>query len=460
MINGLSIGDTRMKLLAGALLFGFASLASAQNSIVVGGGATLPAAGYGGDTSTRLQGPLRADTTGDGTLLGEYAKTQSSPSNLRVSYCQTGSGGGKNILAGNQLTAFAVNAACVASPNPIGFGATSLGETLAQPHFVGSDSPLSSTDLSNYAAGHTGITGAQPVQIPAVSGAIAIAFNKLDTSGNPVDSLALNETQVCKIFSGAIKTWQDPALASALPSGVSVTGPITIVYRSDGSGTTFNFSNHLSKACGATAAPPTGTGGNGVATKFKTDQLFTAATGALPAPTYFNTYSATLAESGNPAVVNGISITDGSIGYAEAANVASGFLTFATVNGFDPSNYGATTLPVSVNFDQIITGVDANGRPTLAASGLTTQCIGLVDPEVYATSTTKYPIVAVSYLLGNAKSNGLDVGQVRGVLFSPYNATVKAQVNTIGVAGAGLSWLSITGATPAQIQTKINGCVN
>ncbi|HMH68866.1 MAG TPA: hypothetical protein VK519_13215 [Pinirhizobacter sp.] len=39
-------------------------------------------------------------------------------------------------------------------------------------------------------------------------------------------------------------------------------------------------------------------------------------------------------------------------------------------------------------------------------------------------------------------------------------STVKGQVNTIGVAGAGLSWVSINGATSAQIQTKINSCVN
>jgi len=457
MINGLSIGYIRVKLIAGVLLFGFATLASAQNSIIVGGGATLPAAGYGGDVFVRLQGPLRADTTGDGTLLGEYAKTQTAP--LSVSYCQTGSGGGKNILEGNQVT-FAVNADCDASIRPTGFGATSLGETLAQPHFVGSDSPLSSIDLSYYAAGHAGISGAQPVQIPAVSGAIAIAFNKLDGSGNPVVSLHLTATQVCKIFSGVIKTWQDPALAAALPAGVSITGPITIVYRSDGSGTTFSFTNYLSKVCGATSAPPTGTGGIGVATKFKTDQTFTIATGAGNAPTYFQSYSASLPEPSNAAAVNVVVNTEGAIGYAEVANVAAGFLTFATVNGFDPSTYGATTLPVSVIYDQIITGVNNNGRPTLGASGLTTQCIGLVDPEDYATSTNHYPIVAVSYLLANAAANGLDVDKVRGLLFSPYNPVVKSQVNAIGVAGSGLSWLSINGTTPQQIQAKLNTCIN
>jgi ABC-type phosphate transport system substrate-binding protein len=457
MINGLSIGDTRMKLLAGALLFGFASLASAQSSILVGGGATLPAAGYAGDTTTRLQGPLRADTTGDGTLLGEYAKTQTSP--FSVSYCQTGSGGGKNVLAGNSPSTFTVNAACDGT-SPIGFGATSLGETLAQPHFVGSDSPIAASDLTNYSAGHA---SGQPVQIPAVSGAIAIVFNKTDTLGNPLPSLNLTEQQVCRVFSGNIKTWNDANLASAIPSGVTVSGPIKIVYRSDGSGTSFAFSNHLSKICGATAAPPVGTGGNGLATLFKTDQAF-----ATAASSYFASYSSSLGASGNPGVIAAIQdpTNDGAIGYAETANALNGFVSFASVSNkaapstfIDPSTYGGTTLPVSVTYDQVISGVNSLGRPTLAASGLSTQCIGIVNPEDYASPASGYPIVAVSYLLANSAANGLDVAHVRGVLFAPYNSTVKAQVNTIG-ASTGLSFLSINGATSAQIQTKINGCVN
>ncbi|WP_250634404.1 substrate-binding domain-containing protein [Pinirhizobacter soli] len=465
-----------MKLLAGALLFGFASLASAQNSIIVGGGATLPAFGYAGSTVNRLQGPLRADTTGDGSLLGEYAKTQSSPTNLRVSYCQTGSGGGKNILAGNQPTLFTVNAACAATPNPIGFGATSLGETLAQPHFVGSDSPLASTDLSNYAAGHT---SGQPVQIPSVSGAVAIVFNKAATKAGSANialtSLKLNETQVCQIFSGAVTDWSAlPASAfQTLPTGYTVSGPFKITYRSDGSGTSFAFSNHLSKVCGNTLAPPNGTSGNGVAVNFKTDQAYTTA-----AASYFSSYATggtspntwPIAANGNPGVIVAIqsSANDGAIGYAETANAlsASPAVHFASISRrttpttfINPSTYGGTVLPVDVNFDEIITGVNTFGRPNLGASGLTTQCIGIVNPEDYAEPASGYPIVAVSYLLGNSAANGLDVNQVRGVLFSPYNSAVTSQVFDIG-SGTGLSFLSINGATPAQIQTKINGCIN
>ncbi len=70
-----------------------------------------------------------------------------------------------------------------------------------------------------------------------------------------------------------------------------------------------------------------------------------------------------------------------------------------------------------------------------------------------------YPILAVSYLLGNSANNGADTTHVRGVLFSPYNTAVTDNVTTIG-ADTGLSYLTINGMTTAQIKNKINGCIN
>lgn len=70
------------------------------------------------------------------------------------------------------------------------------------------------------------------VQFPAVGGTIAIAFNKADCP-----SLRLTQKQVADVFLGKIKTWEQ------LKCGK---GPITVAHRSDGSGTTFAFTNSLS----------------------------------------------------------------------------------------------------------------------------------------------------------------------------------------------------------------------
>ncbi|MBB3227622.1 ABC-type phosphate transport system substrate-binding protein [Luteibacter sp. Sphag1AF] len=422
------MGQTRMKLAAGAVLMCLASVAGAQTTLV-GGGATLPAVGYGGDVSNRLITPT------NGSLLYAYSHVSGNPA---TTYCQTGSGTGKKILAGNDTGVANVSAACNATAVPTGFGGTGL----TQPHFVGSDSPLSASDYAAYGAGHS---VGQPVQLPAVAGAIAIVYKKTG-----VTSLKLTETQVCQIFSGQITSWSDSRLAgSGVPN--TATGSISIAYRSDGSGTSFALTNHLSAKCGATSI-----GGNGVATSFKTNQSFATAAAA-----YLSSYAGTLPASGNPAVVAAVLANDGSIGYAETANALTAGAKFASIANdsapttfVNPSNYGSP-LAVSLSYDKVIAdAVDTNGRPTLQALPLTNQCIAVVDPSNYATPASGYPILAVSYLLGNSQGNGSQLANVQSLLFAPYNSAIRTATANIG-AGTGLSFLTNADITT----TKINGCV-
>lgn len=427
MIFG-SNGNTRMKALAGALVLGMAAVASAAQAgtNLVGGGATLPALGYtGADVTHRLLSPVA------GSLLATYSAQTGNP---QTYYCQTGSGAGKNILAGGTIggVSYNVQNACPDSPTPTGFGANDTGvgrPDLTQPNFAGADSPLSATDYSNYRANRS---TSYPVEFPAVAGAVAIAFNK---SG--VSSLALTDTQVCQIFSGQITNWNQIS---------SVSGPINIVYRSDGSGTSFGFSNHLSAVCGGTASQ-----------HFVTDQAFTNVvakffTGGLP-----STWSG---KSGNPAVAAAVAAADGTIAYVEAANTLPPGVGAATVNGKDPFNdFGASPLAISassINYNSVINGANATtGRPVIAAiaNAPATQCIALVDPSAYSNPSSGYPIVAVSYLLANSANNGSDTTAVKNLMWAPYNSTITSQVSTIGQF-TGLSFLS-TSLTQSQVQ----GCV-
>ncbi|MFN9546050.1 MAG: phosphate ABC transporter substrate-binding protein PstS [Cyanobacteriota bacterium] len=70
------------------------------------------------------------------------------------------------------------------------------------------------------------------VQIPIVGGTIAVAYNKSDCA-----ALKLTQKQLADVFLGEIKTWEQ------LKCGK---GPIKVAHRSDGSGTTFAFTNSLS----------------------------------------------------------------------------------------------------------------------------------------------------------------------------------------------------------------------
>jgi phosphate transport system substrate-binding protein len=93
--------------------------------------------------------------------------------------------------------------------------------------FGATDEPLKASDYSKGAAGKRGV-----VQFPAVGGTIAIAYNKADCKG-----LKLTQKQAVDIFLGKITSWDQ------LKCGK---GKLTVAHRSDGSGTTFAFTNSLS----------------------------------------------------------------------------------------------------------------------------------------------------------------------------------------------------------------------
>jgi phosphate transport system substrate-binding protein len=109
--------------------------------------------------------------------------------------------------------------------------------------FGGSDSPLSAA-AGEVDAAKARCKGNPAWDLPLVFGPVAISY-KLDGVTSPI---TLNGETIAKIFSGAITTWNDPAIA-ALNSGVTLPAtPIKVIYRSDDSGTTDNFQQYLTAA--------------------------------------------------------------------------------------------------------------------------------------------------------------------------------------------------------------------
>jgi phosphate transport system substrate-binding protein len=66
-----------------------------------------------------------------------------------------------------------------------------------------------------------------------------------------------------------------------------------------------------------------------------------------------------------------------------------------------------------------------------------------VDPDSYAAPSSGYPIIAVSYLLGNSNGNGSDLAHTQGLLSAPYNSAITASrfLTQFGV-GKGLELLN------------------
>lgn len=131
----------------------------------------------------------------------EYTKVDPS---VRFNYQSIGSGGGqKQILA-----------------QTVDFGA--------------SDGPMSDENLTK--------APGKLLHIPTVAGAVVITYN---LEGNP--ALKLDADTIAGIFLGTIKKWNDPKIAATNPGTKLADKDIVVVHRSDGSGTTFIFTDYLSK---------------------------------------------------------------------------------------------------------------------------------------------------------------------------------------------------------------------
>ena len=125
--------------------------------------------------------------------------------------------------------------------------------------FGSSDAPLEPGELEKHGL----------AQFPSVIGGVVPVVN---VPGVAAGALKLDGPLLADIFLGKVKAWNDPRLV-ALNPGVALPGAkITVVHRSDGSGTTFNFANYLSKVSsdwaskvgqGTSVKWPTGLGGKG-----------------------------------------------------------------------------------------------------------------------------------------------------------------------------------------------------
>jgi phosphate transport system substrate-binding protein len=194
--------------------------------------------------------------------------------------------------------------------------------------FGGSDAIMSAKNLA--AAG-------QPVlHIPTCAGAVVVTYN---LPGAP--QLKFTGDVIADIFLGKITKWNDPKI-TALNPGVKLQGtPITVVHRSDGSGTTNIFSNYLSK----------------VSSEWKEK------VGAGPSLNW----PVGLGGKGNPGVAGLVKQTPGSFGYVELIYALSNKMPYGSIKNkkgnlikptLDSTSLAAdTVLPDDMKVD--LTNTDA-----------------------------------------------------------------------------------------------------
>ena len=223
-------------------------------------------------------------------ILAKWADTYKKDTGTSINYQSIGSGGGiKQIKAGT-----------------VTFGAT--------------DMPLTEKDLES-----SGLA-----QWPAIMGSIVPVVN---LEGVKTGEMTLDGPTLAQIYLGNVKTWNDPAIAKLNPDLKLPATSIAVVHRSDGSGTTFNFTDYFSKVS------PEWKSKVGENTSVE--------------------WPVGIGAKGNEGVSNNVGNTKGSIGYVEYAYAKQNNLTYTKMVNKD----GKTVEPTMPAFQAAAANADWANAP-------------------------------------------------------------------------------------------------
>ena len=185
---------------------------------------------------------------------------------------------------------------------------------------------------------------------PTVAAPITVSYNV-----QGVDKLQLSPDTIAKIFQALITTWNDPAIAADNPGAKLPATPIVVVHRSDGSGTTSNFTKYLK------AAAPT--------------------TWKLDSGDTVNWPAGTQGAEKNSGVASLISQTAGAVGYVDLADAIKAKLTFASIKNADGKFVAPSAAGVTAAVENAKVNPDLTYNPLNAAGA------------------TSYPITAPTYII-------------------------------------------------------------
>jgi phosphate transport system substrate-binding protein len=228
--------------------------------------------------------------------------------------------------------------------------------------FAASDKPL---DAKDAAAIKRGV-----VQLPLTAGAIAVAYNL------PGCNLKLSQEQLVQIFEGKIRNFQQLGCADQ---------PIQVVVRSDGSGTTYNFTNSLA------AFSPSWKKGPGVGKSVN--------------------WPTGVGAKGNEGVAASLLQTKGSIGYVEAAYVRGVLQAAAIAN-----RAGSFSLPDAANASQALATINLGDDLTGG------------DPNPNA----GYPIVTFTWVLLYKNGNAAKLAALQRTFNSALSDAAQKQAPALG----------------------------
>ena len=272
----------------------------------------------GSQSTTAKEAPLTGALNGSGATfpkgfyevaIAGYKKVQPG---VNVTYNATGSGAGRQALQDGVVD------------------------------YAGSDGLVKDADRPKYKG--------EFLYVPTVAAPITVSYNLGD-----VKDLTLDADTIAKIFQRQIKKWDDPAITALNPGVRMPSTDITVAHRSDGSGTTENFTLYL-----VAAAPNVWTLKSGATVEWPTD---------------------TQAGNGNQGVAQIVKGTTGAIGYVDLSDAKASGLQFAKVK----NKSGKAVVPSVESTTAALGGAEV--KPDLSYNPLNANGDGV------------YPIAAPTWIL-------------------------------------------------------------
>jgi len=225
--------------------------------------------------------------------------------------------------------------------------------------FGGTDAPMTEAQLKAAAGGEI-------IHVPLVMGAVVPIYNVPGVD----KALIFSGPVLADIYTGKVNQWNDPAIAKLNPGVNLPAADITVVHRSDGSGTTYVWADYLCKVSPAFAKAP----GRGTTLNWPVDNKVGA--------------------KGNEGVSGVVQKTPGTIGYVE--------LIYAMQNKIA---YGDVVNPAGKTIHASIESV------TAAAGSMTSPPADLRMSITNADGEAAYPISAFTYLLVYKNQTDASKGQ-------------------------------------------------
>ncbi|KUZ45084.1 substrate-binding domain-containing protein [Burkholderia territorii] len=365
-----------------------ASLAMAAGPVIQGGGSSLVAPTIG--AASPASGEIGLYGTANGTFT----------------YYSVGSGAGQNAFLNNQPTYF-------------GSGVTGTV------HFANSDAALTTAQVTSYNASTVGSNSGPLIQIPYIVTAITVpvvngptmtSTTTPQTTPGQAHSIALNDDDLCGIFSGKLTNWNQVTNPET-KSFYTANAPIKVVYRADGSGTTELLTRHLAAVCTTTNTA------SGV--KF-IDSLTFANTSAFPTgvPSNF------IAASGSGGVRSSLTSLS-SAGTAAVAYLSPDYTnTYIASQSAVVTSSGALQLPLASLYN---TKANAYYAPTYANATTAIGTISAPSTSTAAADPTQWvPVSGTAYTALANPSAGYPVSGTSQIILSQCyaNATVASNVQS------------------------------